>query len=91
MHAGARLVLKVWPHLDIRYSVIRRSYYSPICSQRCSLSSNYISNVYLIPFLMSSICFHVTLVYAYIINNDIDNMGANNWGCEKVATGVIHS
>ena len=41
---------------------------------------------------MLLICFHIAVVHGYIIiNNDVDIMGANNWGCEKGVTGVIHS
>ena len=49
------------------------------------------SNVYLIPFRDASICLHIAIVYACIINNNINTVGANNEGRETGATGIIHS
>ena len=49
------------------------------------------SNLYLIPFHDTSICFPVAIVHAHIINNNINIVGTNNKGCETGAMGVIHS
>ena len=81
-------------HLDIHkalnYDIHITCYYSPIRSSRCIVLSIYISNMHLIPFLMLSFYFHVAVVHACIINNDVDIVGDNNWGCKKGVTGVIY-
>ena len=73
---------------DIRHLVIKNELlFTNLQLEFLSIASN----VYLIPFRDASICLHVAIVHACIINNNINTVGANNEGRETGATGVIHS